>query len=406
MQVPPWGRVVAKPHEFLIHMRRGRVVTSGQGTSCFRWPSDAVALVATSVAKLSFVADQVTREKVGVEVTGLAVYRVAEPLLAFRMLDGEASRLTDILRDMFVGATRRIVASLSLDECITHRKERVARALLEEIAPVLAGRGALGDSSDQGWGVVIDTLEIQNVRVLSEEVFKRLQAPYREALALDALKARELVEQEQVRIDLERKRAEEQSRRLVLEAEEARLVQERRRALANAEHQGQVARTSLGAELARNEERARAEEARRSRDLEEELVRAQRLADAERARSLLELSTQREREVLELTSQRERGELEVELAQKRREQRADLTDAQLQEVLLTETMPRLAEAFRGSFETIHLTTAQGEGSPLFGFLASGIEQVLRTARRSSAGPLYPDRTEGTAAAEAGRRPAG
>ena len=85
--IPRWGRVTAQPNEFLIQIRDGKVVRSGQGLSCFKWPSDSVTLVPTSIAKLSFAADQVTLEKVGVEVRGLAVYRIADPLLAYRMVD-------------------------------------------------------------------------------------------------------------------------------------------------------------------------------------------------------------------------------------------------------------------------------------------------------------------------------
>src|SRR4029078_5227401 len=132
-------------------------------------------------------ADQVTVEKVGVEVRGLAVYRIAEPLLAFRMIDLDRTSLTDILLALVVGATRRIVASLTLDECIRHRKDQIAAALMEEIAPILAGDGSEEDTNAAGGGVVLDTIEIQDVKVLSSEVFERLQAPYREKLALDAL---------------------------------------------------------------------------------------------------------------------------------------------------------------------------------------------------------------------------
>src|SRR4051794_2957616 len=83
-----WGFVSAKPSEFLVHVRRGQVLpTSGQGATCFKWPSDAVAIVPTSLQKLSFKADQVTVERIGVEVVGLAVYRVAEPLLAYRLVN-------------------------------------------------------------------------------------------------------------------------------------------------------------------------------------------------------------------------------------------------------------------------------------------------------------------------------
>src|SRR5512132_1719124 len=108
-----WGRVSARPSEYLIHMRAGKVrpATSGQGASCFKFPSDAVAVVPTTVQKLRFSADQVTREKVGVEVTGLAVYRIAEPLIAFRMLnfsfpERAQQKLEEMLVEMFAGAAR------------------------------------------------------------------------------------------------------------------------------------------------------------------------------------------------------------------------------------------------------------------------------------------------------------
>src|SRR5689334_22000469 len=43
-----WGLITARPSEFLIHMRRGRVrEISGQGASCFKFPGDAVAIVPT-----------------------------------------------------------------------------------------------------------------------------------------------------------------------------------------------------------------------------------------------------------------------------------------------------------------------------------------------------------------------
>ena len=84
-----WGLVTAKPSEYLVHCRGGRVrgKSSGQGATCFKWPWDSISIVPTSLQRLSFRADQVTREKVGVEVVGLAVYRIADPLLAFRVLN-------------------------------------------------------------------------------------------------------------------------------------------------------------------------------------------------------------------------------------------------------------------------------------------------------------------------------
>lgn len=382
MDIPSWGRVVARPHEFLIHLRAGRVKTSGHGASCFKWPSDSVALLPTSIAKLAFSADQVTREKVGVEVAGLAVYRIAEPLVAYRMVDGDVSRLSDILRDMFVGATRRIVASLSLDECITHRKERVARALVEEIAPILAGHGELADSTRQGWGVVIDTIEIQNVRVLSGEVFQRLQAPFREELALAALRAREGVAEEQARISLARKRAEELARREVMSEEEERLARERAREAEAVQHTSALADATLEGELARAARKERAESEQLTRSVEAKLARKRREAELER-----------ELELAQLETRRVQGELEASLARSAREARTELSDRQLEELVLSSTLPQMAAAFRGSFEHINLTATSGDGADLFAFLSAGLEQVTR-ATRGAAAQLTSQRASG------------
>jgi len=333
----------------LIQIRNGKVVHSGQGASCFKWPSDSIAIVPTSVSKLSFAADQVTVEKAGVEVKGLAVYRIVEPLLAYRMLERDRAGLTEILRDMFVGATRRIVAGLTLEECLTHRKERVAAALMEEIAPVLAGQGTLTDETSSGWGVVIDTIEIQDVKVLSQEVFSRLQAPYREKLSREALLAREEVLREEARLSAERRRAEEQARQQLMAEEEARITAERQREIEAMEHR----------------------EALKRREQEAEIVRQRELSEAERERARIELATRREA-----------GELEAELLRMSRSA-PDLSASRLEELMLTETMPRVAEAFRGSFDRVNVTA--GEGSNLFAFLSAGLDQVMDVAKRRRVG---------------------
>jgi flotillin len=345
--IPKWGRVTAQANEFLIQMRAGNVVRAGQGLSCFKWPQDSVAIVPTSIAKLVFSADQVTVEKVGVEVRGLAVYRIADPLLAYKMIDFDRSSLTDILRDMFVGATRRIVASLTLDACITHRKDQIAAALMGEIMPILAGEGSADDTNAAGWGVVLDTIEIQDVRVLSAEVFGRLQAPYREKLSLDALVAENRVAEERARLDAERRRAEEQARRELMAEEEARFAAERRRA----------------------EEARKHEDALAAQRLEAELTRARRKAEADR-----------EREAIELAAKREAGETEAALLRAERAAYEDLSEARLREIMLTETMPEVARAFRGSFDKVHLSS--GNQAELFGFLSAGVDHVMSLSRKA------------------------
>jgi hypothetical protein len=117
-----------------------------------RPPDRPGALVPTTLQRIEFTADQITRERAGVVITGIAVYRIAEPLLAFRVLDftyGEAAseKLGATLREMFIGAARRLVANLSLDQCLTRRKETIAGYLIQEIAPVVSGEGSIGGRS-------------------------------------------------------------------------------------------------------------------------------------------------------------------------------------------------------------------------------------------------------------------
>lgn len=241
---------------------------------------------------------------------------------------------------------KRIVAGLTLDECLTHRKERVAGALMQEIAPVLAGEGSLADGTSTGWGVILDTIEIQDVKVLSQEVFSRLQAPYREALALEALSARERVLREEARLEAERRRVAEQAKRDLMAEEEARMAAERKRE----------------------------DEARRHKDL-----LADRAQEAELARLLARTEAEAARAAIDLEGKRKAGELASDLERMRRSALTDLSEARLNELMMTETMPAIANAFRGSFDRVNLSS--GDGGNLFAFLSAGMEQVMDVARR-------------------------
>jgi regulator of protease activity HflC (stomatin/prohibitin superfamily) len=252
-----WGFVTAKPSEFLVHCRRGRVLrTSGQGATCFKWPWDSVAVVPTSFQKVGFVADQITLERVGVGISGLAVYRIAEPLLAYRVLnfsypERAQEKLEQTLTEMLMGATRRLVANLTVDECLQKRKAALADELLRELAPVLGGAGRPQDGTDRGWGVVLDTVEIQEVRILSERVFDAMQAPFRAALDRQSREAR----------------AEAEKRSALAEAAARRDVHE-----ATIEAEASV--RARQAEVALREEESRSREAQRRIELAFETERA------------------------------------------------------------------------------------------------------------------------------------
>jgi flotillin len=425
-----WGIVTAKPSEYLVHMRGGRVRrrSTGQGASCFKLPWDSVAVIPTTINRLQFTADQVTLEKVGMRVTGLAVYRIVEPEIAFRMLnfsyaERASQKLADIMREMFVGATRRHVANLRVEDVMTRRKDAIAGELMAELAPVLDGRGRVDDSTSMGWGVVLDTVEIQDVRVLSEEVFANMQATYRAELAARAREAeleREATvaarEAEHERaLEKARLEAEAERRRLRAAAEsrstEIELAEEGKRAALRAaaeratierEQAERIAR--LQAEAAVNAEEAeRLEEARRA-ELERQvrLLEAQQQLDArEHATALLrqeqEAARRRaqaaadqahedaaaEAQALlrrrELELERLAGELAAALALAQRRVEDTVSPERIQLELITRGLPAIAEACAQQIGELRVTQF-GSGDDPTAWLTRGMAQVLEVAR--------------------------
>ncbi len=405
-----WGFVTAKPSEYLVHVRRGEVrrASSGQGATCFKWPWDAVAVVPTSFQRLMFRADQVTREKVGVEIVGLAVYRIAEPLIAYRVLnfsfpERAQLKLEEALTGMFVGATRRLVANLSVEDCMQKQKSALAQELLREVSPVVGGEGALDDFTTKGWGIVIDTIEIQEVRVLSESVFAAMQAPYRAELERSARQARAQAEKDIATREAELSREIEESRiqnELVVrerkeELERAAAEAVKARTLRDAETAREIEEAKLavsarlreqGAEFARREAEAQTRDAileheRRVQEARAELeaheIRAQALIKrAELARVEVSSDVERRTALAEVKRVEERSDAEGDLARARIERERAEARAR---VIGAENLPKLAAAVGQKFGEVKITHFGATESP-FGSIAQAVASVIDLAK--------------------------
>lgn len=384
-----WGFVTAKPSEFLVHVRRGSVrrKSSGQGATCFKWPWDAVAIVPTSFQRLAFRADQVTREKVGVEVVGLAVYRIVDPLIAYRVLnfsypERAQQKLEQTLTSMFVGATRRLVANLSVEECLQKRKSALATELIREIAPIVGGEGKPEDSTHTGWGVVIDTIEIQEVRILSESVFAAMQAPYRAALDREAREARTEAEKLIALRETECARA-VREKKSELERAEAALRRETEQARLDAE----AGLRERQAEIERREAEARTRDAVERHRLAGEEAEAEIAAHALRAEALarrLELegllssaALEQRRSEAAVALLEGKGQAEVALERARAEREQAEARARVE---TAKNLPQLAAAVGQRFGEVKVTQI-GDGSP-FGSIAQAVAAVVELARAS------------------------
>ncbi|MBI4821477.1 MAG: hypothetical protein HY791_34775 [Deltaproteobacteria bacterium] len=411
-----WGFVSARPSEYLVHVRHGKVRmrSSGQGASCFKFPWDGVAIVPTSLQNVKFRADQVTLERVGVEVSGFAVYRIADPMMASRVLnfsypERAQQKLEQTLTEMLVGATRRLVANLSVDRCLGERKSALADELLREIAPVVGGAGRVDDMTDQGWGVVIDTIEVQEVRVRSESVFSTLQAPFRAEIEERARRAKAEAESSVASAEAELNRRSEEAR-IAAEA----TVRERRAAAARAVRE-EAAKDALRAIALENERAAAEHRAKRTleeerlmleletlqKQLECEAAEAKARADAQArkqaiwkqqveltlslaeltsAERALEASLAEDRvthesklQAIAIENRAKSGRIEAELRTLAAEALLLESDARAR-LIATEKLPELAAAIGKKVESVQVTQI-GVGDPLTSMLRSLLELV-------------------------------
>lgn len=402
-KVKRWGMITAKPSEYLVHVRGGQVTEkSGQGASCFKWPWESVALVPTSLQKLRFSADQVTTEKVGVAVTAMAVYRIADPRLAFRVLnfsfpERAQEKLDQALGALLVGATRRIMATLTVEECLQKRKAALAEQLLADLAPVVGGTGSPEDRTDRGWGVVIDAIEIEEVHVQSAAVFAAMQAPYRAALeqraSLSKLEAQRDVETRRTESD----RALGENR---AECEQALARTKLRASAALAAEKLQLERADAEAKT-----RARIEAVERARR-EAEAESAERVAAHERARreAEAELAVHRTRlEALKARLELDRASAEASAGLRRLDadvlrteglaaaevelQRAEASvrsaSAQAQ-VITAQQLPALAAAVGQRIGEVKIAHYGGDGQP-FTPLVGAVESLIDLARHATSG---------------------
>jgi flotillin len=409
-KIKRWGFVTAKPSEYLVHVRRGSVrrKSSGQGATCFKWPWDAVAVVPTSFQRLMFRADQVTLEKVGVEIVGLAVYRIAEPLIAYRVLnfsfpERAQLKLEEALTGMFVGATRRLVANLSVEDCLQKRKSALAQELLREVSPVVGGEGKLDDFTTKGWGIVIDTIEIQEVRVLSEAVFAAMQAPFRADLERSARQARaqadkdiatreadlsRQVEEARITSEIVVRERKQELERMASEADKARALREA--ATAREVEEAKLAAAARlreqAAEFARHEAEARTRDAvlahertvaEARAELEAHEIRAQALAKrSELSRVEVQSDVERRKALAEVRLVEDSSQAEGALAKARAER--ERAEAQAR-VLTAENLPKLAAAVGQKFGEVKITQF-GATDSAFGSIAQAVASVVELAK--------------------------
>lgn len=334
-----WGFISARPHEYLIHIRKGKLLrkTSGQGNRCFKRPNDTVILVPTSLKQLTFQASQLTLDNIFIRLRGFVIYRISQPEKIYERVSfwdrqsGE-KKLALMIGEQCRSHSKWLVANMTLEDCLRKRKEAIAESLMKELGLVL---------TEDRFGIAVESIDIQDVKIFEEPLFLAYQSP-----------AKEIIFKNQQLAELERKR-DVRTRELLQEQEMSEKTKDTRLStLANEVRINQAEREKAEIEIRakRQVEREQAEHTRALVAYEEEQKRIQRQKDAE-ARREIELGEQ------QLAKQK--ADLELEIVRARYEIDNSLSLVAMEKLYMEKALPQIANAVTASLKEARVTIYQG-----------------------------------------------
>ncbi|CAJ1333438.1 unnamed protein product [Effrenium voratum] len=182
---------VAKPDEWLLVLREGKLLGQGIGLRAFCGWQDSIVKFPASIQKISFQATQVDKEMQGLSVSGYLSWSVnrsgegpwnAYKYMAMRDLDGDGTVDSNAgsqhIAELAKAVVRSQVANSTLSEVLTQRDDfrtAVKSKVMEQV---------------EGWGVWVEAIEIAEVRICSARLFEDLQASHRQQVRLQAEEAR------------------------------------------------------------------------------------------------------------------------------------------------------------------------------------------------------------------------
>jgi len=342
-----WGFISARPHEYLIHIRNGKLVrkTTGQANRCFKRPNDTVIIIPTSLKQLIFHASQLTLDNIFIRLRGFVIYRISQPEKIYERISfwdrqsGE-KKLARMIGEQCRSHSKWLVANMTLEDCLRKRKEAIADSLLKELALVI---------TEENFGVEIESIDIQDIKIFEETLFMAYQSP-----------AKEIIFKNQQLSVLERKR-DVRTRELLQEQEMTENEKETRLSVLAKEVQiNQAEREKLEIEIQakRLMERNQAEHTRALIDFEEGQKRIQRQRDA---------ALKREIELAEQQLAKQKADLELEIMRARYQVDASLSPVAMEKLFLEKALPQIANAVATSLKDARVTIYQGQdggGLPL------------------------------------------
>lgn len=162
--------VEAQPNEWLLVIQNGKMVKAGVGLKVLQTPLDTIVTFPSKVERVSFSANNVTVEMQGIVIEGFAfwsVYRDGDgPFKCYKYMQGFDAN--ESVRALCEGVLRNIIANSTIDEVMKNR-DHMRNNMHAEL-----------NEQFKGWGIWLESVEITDVKISSERLFKDLQAEFRQ----------------------------------------------------------------------------------------------------------------------------------------------------------------------------------------------------------------------------------
>lgn len=174
-------------NEWMLVLRNGEMVKCGIGLNTWIQPTDQAIKFPSLINQVNFNAQQVTSEMQGVEVTGMIIWSVHRegdgPFKCYKSFGKDLEKKTPTIANaklsaLAVSIIRDRIANMSLDEILKNRS-KLRSGVKEEIQKLLTG-----------WGIWLETVEIQDVKIMSGTLFQNLQTEFKEKSRQEAEKIR------------------------------------------------------------------------------------------------------------------------------------------------------------------------------------------------------------------------
>ncbi len=184
-----WKRVIVPPNVYVIHTRIGKKapLTIGLGVSFNYNPDkDAFMVVPAAMQTIGVVANCITKEKQGINILAYLQWQINDFAKAYKKLDFSELRdplgiVNAQLREQAEAAIKDKIATMSVEEVLTD-KAPIIKELTNRLKAVAEGERSENDSTDEGLGIKITTVQIREAIVSSESLWTDLQSPFRNEL--------------------------------------------------------------------------------------------------------------------------------------------------------------------------------------------------------------------------------